>query len=140
VTNPIFVSASLLLVHSHTAPLPRFTCFLVKVSFTLYCSFASANVSGKFFHVHAKKLTTMRLSDFILLSENEKKHTVFYQGTPIAKRDCQQYKVFLFQLENYYVEAFCNLQNKAIEEYRVFGDTQLLQPYLQAIPLDDLIN
>jgi len=82
----------------------------------------------------------MRLSDFILLSEIEKKRTVFYEGTPIAKRDCRQYKVFLFQMEDYYVEAFCNLQNKAIEEYRVFGDTQMLQPYLQGILLDDLIN
>ena len=81
----------------------------------------------------------MRLSDFILLSEEEKKWTVFHQGVPLAKRENEEYRVFLFQLDDYYVETFCNVQNKVIEEYRVFGDTQLLQPYLQAIPLGGLL-
>lgn len=82
----------------------------------------------------------MRLSDFILLSQEEKKLTVFQEGIPLAKRDANDCKVFLFQLGDYYVETFCNMHNKVIEEYRVFGDTQLLQPYLQAIPIDDLLN
>lgn len=82
----------------------------------------------------------MRLSDFILLSEEEKKLTVLHQGVPLAKREHRSCKIFLFQLEDYYVETFCNTNSKAIEEYRVFGDTQLLLPYLQAIPLDDLLN
>ncbi|HEX8315210.1 MAG TPA: hypothetical protein VF609_09460 [Flavisolibacter sp.] len=82
----------------------------------------------------------MRLSDFILLSEEKKKWTVFHEGVPIAKRESEEFKVFLFQLEGYYVETFCNLQKNTIDEYRVFGDTQLLQPYLQAIPLDDLLH
>lgn len=82
----------------------------------------------------------MRLSRFILLSEEEKKVTVFRQGVPLAQRENDCWKVFLFQLEDYYVETFCNKQNKVIEEYRVFGDTQLLQPYLQAIPLNDLFR
>jgi hypothetical protein len=81
----------------------------------------------------------MRLSDFILLSEDEKKLTVLHQGILVAKRDNKDCKVFLFQLESYYVEMFCNRQNKTIEEYRIFGNTKLLQPYLQAIPLDDLL-
>ncbi len=82
----------------------------------------------------------MRLSDFILLSEEEKKWTVLHKGVLVAKRPKNVCKVFLFQLEDYYVEMFCNLQSKAVEEYRVFNDTQFLQPYLQAIPLDDLLN
>ncbi len=82
----------------------------------------------------------MRLSDFILLSEEEKKRTIYYEGALLAKREYNTCKIFLFQLEDYYVEAVCNTANKAIEEYRVFGDTQLLQPYLQSIPLDDLLN
>ncbi|RYZ26811.1 MAG: hypothetical protein EOO10_14515, partial [Chitinophagaceae bacterium] len=79
-------------------------------------------------------------SNFILLSEEEKKVTVFRQGVPLAQRENDSWKVFLFQLEDYYVETFCNKQNKAIEEYRVFGDTELLQPYLQAIPINDLLR
>ncbi len=82
----------------------------------------------------------MKLSDFILLSEKEKKWTVLHQGVLVGKRSSNEYKVFLFQLEGFYVETFCNTENKAIEEYRVFGNTQPLQPYLQGIPLDDLLN
>lgn len=81
----------------------------------------------------------MKLSDFILLSEEKKKWTVFHEGVPIAKRESDGCKVFLFQLGSYYVETFCNQRKNTIDEYRVFGDTQLLQPYLQAIPIDDLL-
>jgi hypothetical protein len=82
----------------------------------------------------------MRLSDFILLSENEKKVAVLHQGVLVAKRSDSDSMVFLFQLENYYVEAFCNQQNKAIEEYRVFESLNLLAPYLETIAIDNLLN
>ncbi|HEY1021020.1 MAG TPA: hypothetical protein VGE06_01850 [Flavisolibacter sp.] len=82
----------------------------------------------------------MRLSDFILLGEKEKKFTVLHQGILVGKRDKGEQKIFLFQMENYYVETICNPQNKAVEEYRVFNNTQFLFPYLQGIPLDDLLN
>jgi len=81
----------------------------------------------------------MRLSDFILLSEEEKKRTVLHQGALLARSEQDDRMVFLFQMEDYYVETFCNPQSKAIEEYRAFGDTALLQPYLQAISLRGLL-
>lgn len=80
----------------------------------------------------------MRLSDFILLGEEEKKCTVLHQGVLVGKRDYDSCKVFLFQLENYYVETFCNMQNKVVEEYRVFSNTANLHPYLETIALDGL--
>lgn len=82
----------------------------------------------------------MRLSDFILLSEEKKKWTVLHEGVLVGKRNNSAQKIFLFQFDNYYVEMFCNPLNKAIEEFRVFDDTRPLLPYLQAIPLDDLLN
>jgi hypothetical protein len=75
----------------------------------------------------------MRLSEFILLNEDEKKSTVLHQGVCLAK-------IFLFQLGSYYVEAYCNPDNKAIEEYRMFENIDVLQPYLEAIPIDKLLN
>lgn len=81
----------------------------------------------------------MRLSDFILLDKEEKKLTVLHQGVLIAKRSNNNCLVFLFRLENYYVETYCNMENKAIEEYIIFDSTVPLTPYLQAIPLDDLL-
>ena len=85
-------------------------------------------------------MLTMRLSEFILLDENEKKSTVLHQGVLLAKRGGSDYMVFLFQLGSYYVEAYCNPANKAIEEYRMFENIEALQPYLEAIPLDELLN
>ena len=82
----------------------------------------------------------MRLSDFILLDEDEKKKTVLHKGVLIAKRDSFDSMVFLFQMGSYYVEAFCNPENKAIEEYRVFDNISLLNPYLETIPIDGLLN
>jgi hypothetical protein len=82
----------------------------------------------------------MRLSEFILLNEEEKKSTVLHQGVAIAKRSSVDATVFLFQLGSYYVEAYCNPATKAIEEYRMFDNIDVLTPYLEAIPIDNLLN
>ena len=82
----------------------------------------------------------MKLSDFILLNEDEKKMTVLHKGVLVAKRNNFDFMVFLFQMGSYYVEAYCNPQNKAIEEYRVFDNINLLNPYLETIPIDNLLN
>jgi hypothetical protein len=82
----------------------------------------------------------MKLSDFIILNEEEKKLTVLHEGVLIAKRNYFNYMVFLFQLDSYYVETYCSIENKAIEEFRIFDNTKPLNPYLEAIPIDDLLN
>ncbi len=82
----------------------------------------------------------MRLSEFILLNEEEKKLTVLHQGVLLAKRSSFDSMVFLFQLGSYYVEAYCNPENKAIEEYRMFDNINVLSPYLEAIRIDNLLN
>jgi hypothetical protein len=82
----------------------------------------------------------MKLSDFILLNEEEKKLTVLHEGVLIGKRIHTDCLVFLFQMDSYYVETFCSLQKRSIEEYRVFDNTKPLAPYLEAIPIDDLMN
>jgi hypothetical protein len=38
------------------------------------------------------------------------------------------------------VETYCNTLSKEIEEYRVFDNPEALAPYLEAIPLDGLMN
>jgi len=82
----------------------------------------------------------MRISDFILLSEAEKRSTVLHQGVLVAKRSLLDHIVFLFQMSNYYVEAYCNTRNKAVEEYRVFDNTSPLLPYLETIAIDGLVQ
>ena len=65
----------------------------------------------------------MKLSEFILLNEADKKYTVMNKAVALAQRTCLDKIVFLFQLENYYIEAYCNITDKTVEEYCVLPDT-----------------
>ena len=82
----------------------------------------------------------MKLSEFILLGEAEKQHTVLHRGVLIAKRKQQSSLVFLFQLGGYYVETWCSVTNRSVTEYRVFDSTAPLEPYLKEISLRHLLN
>lgn len=82
----------------------------------------------------------MKLSEFILLSEAEKKSCVTNLAVPLAQRKFPHLIIFLFQLESYYVEAYCNVADKTVKEYRVLPDTNAIRHYLDAIAIDDLLN
>jgi len=82
----------------------------------------------------------MKLSEFIALSEEEKRAIVLQNGVAIAKRNLPDYMVFLFQLSFFYVETFCCHQTKEIMEYRVLFSTNHLTPYLETISIDHLLN
>jgi len=82
----------------------------------------------------------MRLSDFIMLNKEEKKFTVLHLGVLIAKRKTQGDMIFLFQMDHFYVETFCDIETKEMARYRVFTHTKLLQPYLENIAIDGLFS
>jgi hypothetical protein len=82
----------------------------------------------------------MKLSEFILLNEEQKKGTLLHEGILVAKRHHIGRMVFLFQLENYYVESYCNVNDHSISEFRVLLDNEPPAVYLENISLDDLLN
>ena len=82
----------------------------------------------------------MKLSEFMLLTQEEKRSTVLREGVPIAKMEILNYIVFLFQLPHYYVETYCCQESKEIREYRVFHNAEHLTPYLEAIPIEHLLK
>ena len=82
----------------------------------------------------------MKLSEFIQLNEVDKKCTVMKSAVALAQRTYPDVIIFLFQLEDYYIETYCNIANKTITEYRVLPDTNAIVHYLEAIRIDDLIN
>ena len=82
----------------------------------------------------------MRLSDFILLNETQKKGTLLHEGVLIGKRSAGTCIVFLFHLDGYYVESYCNTQTKSVEQFHAFVHPESLHPYLDNIQLDDLLN
>jgi hypothetical protein len=82
----------------------------------------------------------MNLSEFVLLSEGEKKWQLMNNGVALAKRVFQHTIIFLFQLEDYYVEAYCNVEDKKIREFRILPGIDAIGHYLEAIPIDELLN
>lgn len=82
----------------------------------------------------------MKLSEFIGLPEDHKRSIVLTEGVAIAKRELVDKLVFLFQLHEYYVETFCCCKSKEILEYRVFQNTKQLEPYLDSIQIDHLLQ
>ncbi|WP_127124811.1 hypothetical protein [Pseudoflavitalea rhizosphaerae] len=82
----------------------------------------------------------MKLSEFILLNEGDKKSIVMSNAVVLAQRTYPDCIVFLFQLDHYYVEAYCNKSNHSIEEYRILPDTNAISHYLEAIEVSDLIK
>ena len=82
----------------------------------------------------------MNLSEFILLSEAEKKWQLMNNGVALAQRSYGHLIIFLFQLEDYYVETYCNVEDKTIREFRILPDTNAISHYLEAIPIDELLN
>jgi hypothetical protein len=81
----------------------------------------------------------MKLSDFILMNENEKRIIVLHSGVLVAKRANEEYCIFLFQLDGFYVEVFCSLADKSVHEYRAYTEVGKLTPYLDSIQLDGFL-
>ena len=82
----------------------------------------------------------MKLSEFILLDEEQKKSAVVHEGVLIAKRRYPDTMVFLFQLGSYYVETWFNSVSKKVLEFRISEETDILNPYLEEMSLDDILG
>ena len=82
----------------------------------------------------------MKLSDFILLSGDEKKVTVLHEGVLIGKRRNAWLVAFLFRVESFFMWRRVSMGERDIQEFRVFADSTLLEPYLDDIRIDDLLN
>ena len=82
----------------------------------------------------------MKLSDFIMLNEEEKKLAVLHCGILVAKKANSTRLFFLFQMDHFYVETCCCIKTKCIEGYRMFQNLRLLEPYLETIVIEDLLN
>lgn len=80
----------------------------------------------------------MKLSEFLLLSEEEKKKIVLHDAILISKRKNEEEIIFLFQLNNFYIEAQCDYVNKSVIEYRVSNATRFIEPYLDSIHIGDI--
>jgi len=76
----------------------------------------------------------MKLYNFISLSMDEQAEAAS-QGVFLCEREAKPYIIFLFNVDNFYVEVFFDeLQNK-ITRVKPFKSIRALDPYLEAVTI-----
>ncbi len=82
----------------------------------------------------------MKLSEFIMLEETEKNKAVLHHGVLLGKQKEEAQIYFLFQMDQFYVELLCDHLSRKVCRYQAFTDTRFLQPYLDQIQLNGLLD
>ena len=82
----------------------------------------------------------MNLYEFELLSDNEQIDLLYADGVYLGKRKAGEYSVVLYQLDNFYVEILYKRYRYYISRIRCFTSTNLLEPYLVQINIEDIVK
>lgn len=81
----------------------------------------------------------MTLYDFQLLPEHEQIETLYQQGVFIGKRKEAFSIILLYQLESFYVEVYYRKYRSYVKKLYCFDSTELLDPYLEQIDVENLV-
>ena len=82
----------------------------------------------------------MTLDEFTLLNETKQAETLLARGTFLTERLYKNFSIFLYQVDNFYVEVYHNLRFNVMQGMRSFQDDDALQPYLESIDISCLLN
>jgi len=82
----------------------------------------------------------MKLYDFSLLTDYEKKQIIYEQGTYIGKRKINGQTLVAYQVEDFYVEISFTVYRKHISRISCFHSTTRLEPYLMQMDIEELIK
>lgn len=74
------------------------------------------------------------------LDEIEQADIIQETGVMIGKRKDEYHNILLFQVEGFYAEIYYHSHFNVIIKIKTFSNTNNLEPYLQAINLDDLLK
>jgi hypothetical protein len=77
----------------------------------------------------------MKVQEFRSLDETEKAVALINNGVLVGKRTMQSFLIFLYQLDNFYVEILYNKQTNFVYKFKAFENTELLEPYISRIDL-----
>lgn len=81
----------------------------------------------------------MTLHDFIALDINAQQKAICKAGDHVAWRDEGNYRLFLYQIDSFYVEVFFDREHSVIRQYRPFSSVGELQPYLDELDIDGIL-
>ena len=82
----------------------------------------------------------MTLDQFTILNETRQAETLLERGIFLADRLYKNFSIFLYQLDDFYVEVYHNLRFDIMQGMRCFGDDEALQPYLESIDISGLVS
>ena len=82
----------------------------------------------------------MTLDEFTLLNETRQAETLLARGIFLTERLYKNFTIFLYQVDDFYVEVYHNLRFNVMQGMRSFKDDEALQPYLETIDISCLLN
>ncbi|MFL5771842.1 MAG: hypothetical protein ACJ75F_01710 [Flavisolibacter sp.] len=80
----------------------------------------------------------MTVTDFTHLDETKQAEALLARGIFLTERLYKNFIIFLYQLDNFYVEVFHNLKFNVMQGMRSFEDDEALEPYLDTIDISCL--
>lgn len=82
----------------------------------------------------------MKLYEFNTLNMEAQIDAVCSKGVCLGGRQEPQFRIFLYQVDGFYVEVFYHWGTKKVTDFKAFMDTDLLEPYLDEINLAELMS
>jgi hypothetical protein len=86
------------------------------------------------------RASVMTMFDFQQLPQDEQVATLYDQGVYLGKRKEKNQAVLLYQYESFYVEVFYSIYRQFISKIHLSVNTVILDPYLEQIDVEDLVN
>jgi hypothetical protein len=81
----------------------------------------------------------MTIHEFDALDDSQKGEALIRYGVLLAERFTIGLKVLLFQIDQFYIEAYFNNTYKIIQGLKSFTNDEGLDPYLQQIDITELM-
>jgi hypothetical protein len=82
----------------------------------------------------------MSLQQFSKLDKAQQRIYLLTQGTFLAERHTGMYDLMLYELDSFYVEAAFYKRTNKVAFFKTFDNTESLNPYLETINLDSLLQ
>ena len=82
----------------------------------------------------------MNFTEFRLLDEMKQAETLIEHGVFLTERLYKNFSIFLYQVNDFYVEVYHNLRFNVMQGMRSFEDDEALEPYLENIDISCLYH
>jgi hypothetical protein len=82
----------------------------------------------------------MTVTDFTTLALPDQLEFLYAEGVYLAKRKTADQTIILYQLNQLYIEIFYKKYRRVVNNIRCSNSMDILCPYLENIPIEDLFT